>query len=117
MTSAGRQRMHSDLRLSWILNSISAPVCAANLAILPLIITNLLTCETSLRRQNDHDAAIRQLRYAREFFESLSTKGGKDVFFRLPRKARDLLGGNNADPLEIIVSHGQVTPDYAVSPV
>jgi len=63
--------------LSTILDCIGAPICAANPPILPVIIKNLKECEKEMRKLNQHEILLWQLRRARGFFEKRKAKAEK----------------------------------------
>jgi hypothetical protein len=56
--------------LSMIIDSISAPVCAANPLLLPVIVKNIKAYEKEARVLNQHADLLWQLRQARKFFEA-----------------------------------------------
>jgi hypothetical protein len=64
--------LDADAKASRIIrNCIARAVCAANPAILPIIIKNLQSFEDASRTLNEHEKTIVEVRSAREWFEEL----------------------------------------------
>jgi hypothetical protein len=57
-----------------IFEAIATPICATIPAILPNIIQNLKNYESEAQRQNSQAMMVAELRYAREYFESLALR-------------------------------------------
>jgi hypothetical protein len=73
--------------LSLVIDCIGAPLCAANPAIVSVIVRNLKSYEKRARVQNEHDIVLWQLRETREFFEGrLPKEANSASVAKSPRK-------------------------------